>query len=177
MITYLLASLPTPQFGAAPITPPEALVLACGDLLAPAQLADLRSAAGIAGGATDPHTAAGRAWADLEAQVVDAVTRERAERLRSDPAPELLRPQGYRADIRVRVAAAFAAADPAARERALLALRWSLADDLAAAAPDGFAALLARAAQTAIAARLAGWDAEAGWRAFEGMLTRWETSA
>jgi hypothetical protein len=176
MIPYLLASLPTPRLGVEPTTGPAALVSACSDLLRPEEVADLRWAAGLTTAAT-PETPAGVYWDDLEAQVVDAVTRERAFRLRLDPAPELRRPRGYRVDIPVRVAAAFARPNPAARERALQELRWSLADDLAAQGVGGFATLLARAAQTAIAAQVAGWDTAAGWRVFEGMLERMEASA
>jgi hypothetical protein len=176
MIPYLLASLPVPRLGLAPTPDPAGLVAACHDLLPPPERRDLRWAAGL-DARTDPQTAAGAAWADLEAQVRDALTGERARRLGRDPDPELLRPAGYRADIAVRVNHTFTLADPQQRERALLALRWSLADDLALTAPDGFAALLARAAQTSLAASAARWDSETGWRTLEGMLERWEANA
>jgi hypothetical protein len=176
MIAYLLASLPLPRLGLAPTPDPAVAVAACHDHLTPAERIDLRWAAGLDDPPT-PQTAAGVAWADLEAQVRDALTRERARRLGRDPEPELLRPHGYRADIPARVIEAFALSHPAARERALLALRWSLADDLTVTAPDGFAALLARLAQIAFAARSASWDSETGWRTLEGMLERWEADA
>lgn len=180
MIIYLLASLPTPRLDTEPSPSPAAWVAACRDLLGPAEVADLSWAAGLAPTAR-PETETGRHWADVDNQLRDAITRVRAERLQQDPAPWLLNPTGYRADIPARVAAAFTLPNPAEREWALLKLRWALAEDLARSQPDGFPALLARAVQSSLAARAAGWQSEPGARVFEAllgaMLEPWGASA
>ena len=107
----------------------------------------------------------------------DEVVRSRCARTGQDPAPHLRDPAGVRVDVRAAVRAAFETPHPAARERALDALRWRLADELAKTEPLGDAALVARAVQLGIAWRWAAWDADAGWAALETNLRRFEAAA
>jgi hypothetical protein len=182
MFGYLLAALPTPREGTAPAVSREAFLDACRGFVSEERLADLAVALGLpaerAGRESDrPHVGhdpATAAWLDLSAQVDDAVVLARSARARRDPNPYLKRPAGYRVDVAEAVAKAFGLPDPAARERALDALRWRLADELAASAPDGFPALLARAVQVRLAGRAAGWDRDAGWATLETTLRRIE---
>ena len=115
-----------------------------------------------------------RRWADLAAQVDDAVVQRRCARDRRDPTPHLRNPAGFRVDVAEGVAAAFVLPDPGARERALDELRWRLAGELASPVPDGFGALLGRAVQLRLAWRWAHWDTEAGSSTLEALLRRIE---
>lgn len=183
MIGYLLASLPTPRWGEPPPVGRAAFLEACGRVLPRARQRELATAfadpgAGPAsedleGDAPAAGTVA-RAWADLAAHVDDAVVRARGARTGRDPRPFLRHPPGLRVDVRQAVADAFEGLDPAAREVALDRLRWRLADELAALAPDGFAALYARAVQVRLAERRLAWDVDAGWAALEATLRRLE---
>jgi hypothetical protein len=198
MLPYLLASLPTPTLGAVPDLTIDAFLETCGRVLDAPRLATLARAAGApplrvadpaapsgaagaaSSGATPAATpaatkrplatAAERAWDELAARVDDAVVRARCARPKRDPEPFLRHPPGLRIEVEEAVARAFAAPHPGLRERALDELRWRLVDELARTAPDGFAALFARAVQLRLAWRWAAWDAEAGWRALEAGL-------
>jgi hypothetical protein len=182
MIAFLLASLPTPRPGASPTIDPPTFLDRCRGFLSEARFAAVAEVLGATGTVrasaaappTDRSDPALRVWRDLTAQVDDAVTLERCERTRRDPRPFLRRPAGFRVDVRDAVAAAFALAHPGERERALDALRWRLADELAHTSPDGFAALLARAVQIRLASRQAAWDIEAGWTALEASVRQIE---
>jgi hypothetical protein len=174
MLPYLLASLPTPRLGAVPDLTVDAFLEACGRVLDGPRLAALGRAVGVPP-APDPARraappAAELAWAERVAHVDDAVVRARCARTKRDPEPFLRHPPGLRIEVEEAVARAFAAPHPGLRERALDELRWRLVDELARTAPDGFAALFARAVQLRLAWRWAAWDAEAGWRALEAGL-------
>lgn len=170
MLAYLLASLPTPRLGDVPDLTIEAFLEACGRVLDGPRLASLERAAGVAMPPVATAPAAERAWSELAARVDDAVVRARSARQKRDPEPFLRHPPGLRIDVQEAVARAFAAPHPGLRERALDELRWRLAEELARSAPDGFAALYARAVQLRLAWRWSTWDAEAGWRALEAGL-------
>lgn len=178
MIAYLLASLPTPRLGEAPAVTPGAFMDACGRILSEARTRELASAFAPP---VDPAEAAAqdvepplgptaRAWSERAAYVDDAVARARSARTGRDPHGHLRQPSGYRVDVVEAVNRAFDAADPGIRERALDALRWRLADELAATEPAGFAALFARAIQLRLAARHAAWSVDTGWAALEATL-------
>lgn len=189
MIAYLLASLPTPRRDAPPDVSPEEFLERCRGFVDEDRQHDLAWVLGVRapaqgprdeGAATADATVAGepyaardataRAWANLAELVDEAVIRARAGRAKRDPAPDLRQPVGFRVDASEAVAEAFAAPDPAARERALDDLRWRLADELTAAEPDGFGALLARAVQLRLAARRATFDRDSGRTALEAVL-------
>jgi hypothetical protein len=184
MLAYLLAGLPAARPGSRPEITPQAFLEACSGFVTPARARDLAQVLRLpappnAAGASDwsgaavgeqPHDAATRAWLDLEAQVDDAVDRARAQRTKRAVRSVRRALGGYRVDVVQAVDAAFALPHPGVRERALDALRWRLADELAAAEPDAFAALLARAVQLRLAWRRALWDADIGWAALEASM-------
>jgi hypothetical protein len=194
MVAYLLASLPAARLGEVPEVAPEAFLASSRGFVGAARTRELAWALGLpdpaatapadasvplasptAAAATgDPPDEATRRWADLSAQVDDAIVQRRCARDRRDPAPHLRNPAGFRVDVAEGVAAAFALPDPGARERALDELRWHLAGELAHPVPDGFGALLGRAVQLRLAWRWAAWDAEAGSSALEALLRRIE---
>ena len=193
MLPYLIASLPTPRLGAEPAVEAAAFLDACRGFLGEPLWHDLaavlrppeaeadgeRPLAADAGkparalGPEDvpaagdhrprPHDPVADAWANLDDLVQDAIVLERCTRTRRDPMPYLRRPAGFRVDVIEAVAQAFMLPHPGSRERALDQLRWRLADELAAAAPDGFGALFARAVQLRLAWRWARWNAAVGW--------------
>lgn len=189
MIAYLLASLPEPSPSEPPAIDPSAFVERCRGFVDEARWRDLAAllggGAGHRVGVTPPATGGtpsgapvpdepsdpvARTWLDLSAQVDDAVAVQRAANARRDAGPYLRRPRGYRVDLVESVGRAFDAPNPATRERALDELRWRLAGELAAADPDGFGALYARAVRWQLAWRWSGWDAAAGWTALEASL-------
>lgn len=195
MVAYLLASLPAPRLGQVPAVDPATFLERSRSFVGEARTRDLAwvlgleeptdvkaqpplatptAVAPVAAAAAPAELAddASRRWADLAAQVDDAVVQRRSARDRRDPAPYLRNPAGFRVDVAEAVTAAFALPDPGARERALDELRWRLADELARPVPDGFGALLGRAVQLRLAWRWAGWDAEAGATELEALL-RW----
>jgi hypothetical protein len=197
MVAYLLASLPAPRLGQVPAVEPATFLERSRGFVGEARSRDLAWVLGVddpsdvrapstaaASAASAPAAAAvapveladdaSRRWADLAAQVDDAVVQRRSARDRRDPAPYLRNPAGFRVDVAEAVEAAFALPDPGARERALDELRWRLADELGRAVPDGFGALLGRAIQLRLAWRWAGWDAEAGSTELEALLRRIE---
>lgn len=171
MLPYLLASLPTPRLGDVPEHTVEAFLEACGRALDAPRRAALARAFGAApapGTARRPTIRPEeRAWGELAARVDEAVVLARCARQKRDPEPFLRHLPGLRIDVQEAVARAFAAPHPGLRERLLDELRWRLVEELARSAPDGFAALFARAVQLRLAWRWATWDAEAGWRALE----------
>jgi hypothetical protein len=181
LITYLLAGTPAPQPTEPPEGSPSAFLEACRGFVSEARHDDLAAVlvppdpeAAPATDRVQPNDPAARAWADLAAQVDDAVLQARATRAHRGVGTDARTATGFRSDVGLAVTHAFDAPHPGARERALDALRWRLADELAAAAPDGFAALLARAVQLRLASRRASWDAEAGWAELEATLRRIE---
>lgn len=195
MVAYLLASLPAARLGEVPEVAPEAFLASSRGFVGEARARDLAWALGLPDPAATAPTAEGPVpllagppagamgeapddatsrWADLAAQVDDAIVQRRCARDRRDPTPHLRKPAGFRVDVAEGVAAAFALADPGGRERALDELRWRLAGELAQPVPDGFGALLGRAVQLRLAWRRAGWDPEAGSSALEGLLRRIE---
>jgi hypothetical protein len=192
MVPYLLASLPAARLGEAPEVTPEAFLSSSRGFVGEARARDLAWALGLpdpaatavgpvpspadppAGAMGDAPDDATLRWADLAAQVDDAIVQRRCARDRRDPTPHLRNPAGFRVDVAEGVAAAFALGDPGGRERALDQLRWRLAGELAQPVPDGFGALLGRAVQLRLAWRWAGWDAESGSSTLEGLLRRIE---
>lgn len=202
MLPYLLASVPAPRRGERPEVGLAEVAATCRRFLSEPRARELADALGADGepgepGETDEpddRPAAGRgiglaagrdgrlgpvarAWADLAAQIDDAVVRARCARDHRDPSPYLQHPAGFRLDIAQAVDRAFEAPHPGVRERRLDDLRWRLADELAATSPAGFEALYARAVQLRLAWRRVAWDAEAGWSALEASLRRVEDAA
>jgi hypothetical protein len=194
MIAYLLASLPAARLGEVPAVAPEAFLASSRGFVGEARARDLAWVLGLGDprAAAEPAAAevpamvpfaaapgedldeATRRWADLAAQIDDAVVQRRCARDRRDPTPHLKNPAGFRVDVAEGVAAAFVQPDPGARERALDELRWRLAGELASPVPDGFGALLGRAVQLRLAWRWAHWDPEAGSSMLEALLRRIE---
>lgn len=189
MLPYLLASVPAPRRGERPEVGVAEVAATCRRFLSEARARELADALGAdgepgeAGERDEPDEpddrpgAVARAWADLAAQVDDAVVRMRCARDHRDPAPHLQHPAGFRVDIVAAVADAFDAPHPGARERRLDDLRWRLADELAARSPAGFEALYARAVQLRLAWRREAWDADAGWSVLEASLRAIEDAA
>ena len=185
MITYLLASLPTPRLGDAPPVTSDAFLEACSRVLSDARSRELASAfawpaePGTRASPADerPPGPTAQAWAERVGHVEDAIVRARSARTGRDAEPYLRRPEGIRVDVVEAVARAFEAPDPGARERFLDALRWRLADELATTDPAGFAALFARAVQLALAERRATWGVDAGWAELEAAMRRLEGRA
>lgn len=188
MLPYLLASVPAPRLGQRPEIGIGDVAATCRRFLSEPRARELADALGVDDEPGEPDERPGahtdlrrgpvaRAWADLAAQVDDAVVRVRCARDHRDPAPYLKHPDGFRVDVVQAVAYAFEAPHPGVRERRLDDLRWRLADELAATSPAGFEALYARAVQLRLAWRRTAWDADAGWRVLEAELRRIEDQA
>jgi len=103
-----------------------------------------------------------KGWRRAETQLRNAIARQRASRLGQDAAPWLKEHEGYDVTLERSVAAAFQESNPLRREKALDAIRWRQADELAGL--DSFAtpAILAYFIQLQILARAAERDVAQG---------------
>lgn len=168
MFTYLLASLPTLKLTEAPNLSAEAFLASCERFVAAAEQADL--VAVFNPSEAPPNTPVAATWLAWETQWRNAVAQQRAARRRLEASPYLRSHPGYRVDIALRVAEAYARETPLARELALTELCWRLLDELALQDSWGFAALYAYAVKLRLAWRWAGLTDEAGWVALEAAL-------
>ncbi len=174
MFTYLLASLPTLKLTEAPNHSIEAFLALCERFVSPAEQADLVALFHPAEEA--PNTAVAATWLAWETQWRNAVAQQRAVRRRLEVSPYLRSHPGYRVDIALRVAEAYAKETPLARELALDELRWRLLEELALEDSWGFAALYAYAVRLRLAWRWAGLTDEVGWEALEAAVKQLEAS-
>lgn len=173
MYAYLLSTLPSFELHDPPPMSASDLVARCRGFLADDELAALEDPE--RGASLDGEVGSvARRWLDEERQLRNALARRRAAAWGVAPAPYLREHQGFRVDIEEGVARAYEAADPMARERAIDALRWRLAGELAGLVPWGFAALFAYAQRLRLAGSWASRGADAGRVALEGALDRLE---
>lgn len=162
---YLVSSLqPLAPDAPAPYTM-ERLVAMCRD-----QLGDEKAdaiAAAVEGRACESSWSVARDWADLEAQLRNAVAAERARARGLDQARWRRPVDGCSLYWANRVAAAFQEKDPARRDQLLDQVRWDAAGELVpAASPLSAAAAFAYAIRLAIVIRRQAISAEAGNQVF-----------
>ena len=148
---YLIASLqPLDLDGPAPYTEAQFAEM-CREQLGP-----------------DPFKAHAARWADLDAQLRNAVAAERARARGDDPAKWRRPVRGCSPYWANRVAAAFQETNPAARERLLDRVWWDAAGELVPpAAPLSAAAAFAYAIRLALVVRRRAASAEAGNAVFD----------
>jgi hypothetical protein len=103
-----------------------------------------------------------RAWHDRETQWRNAIVRQRALRAKRDAGPFLRAQAGGDAAIDAAVAAAFNAASPLEREKALDRVLWKQAEELAGWDPFSATAVIVYGVRLRMAARWAGLSAAAG---------------
>jgi hypothetical protein len=167
---FLVASLPMLALGAAPAIHEDEFLQRCREQLTPDDLAtllDLWDREGAA--ARHPFT---RGWRDLDAQVRNAVARERGPRVGRDPQPHLRPAEGLDVRLRTRVQDAFTRPTPLEREQELERLRWALADELAGLNPFALDAVLAYALKLKSAWHWTRLDPEAGRRRVEDFVSQ-----
>jgi len=167
---FLMASLPMLAFNTPPAIAEDAFLERCREQLAPPDLAtllDLWERDG--GGADHPFT---RGWRNLDAQVRNAVARERGQRSGRDPQAYLRSAEGLDVRVRTRVQEAFSRPTPLEREQELERLRWALADELAGLDPFALDAVLAYALKLKSAWLWARLDAQAGRRRVEEYVSQ-----
>jgi len=174
VFTYLLASLPTLKLTEAPNLSAEAFLASCERFVSVAGQADLQAV--FSPTEDPPSTAVAATWLAWETQWRNAVAQQRAARRRLEASPYLRSHPGYRVDIALRVAEAYARETPLARELALTELCWRLLDELALQDSWGLAALYAYAVKLRLAWRWAGLTDEAGWVALEAAVRQLEAS-
>jgi hypothetical protein len=168
---YLLASLPMLDANRAPSVSVDAFISACEAALS---AKDAEAAAIIVRGAATPssHPAVVH-WRDLEAAIDGAIGRRRLARRGAQTtavAPETsLCPVWL---MRAVDAAFEGAADPLAREEALMGVRWMAAEEMAGFDPLAKMQIFAYAAKLRLATRKAARDAVLGAQRLEEALPK-----
>jgi hypothetical protein len=156
---YLVASLPYLRFGEKPLTGREAFLAACTDWLAEEDVAVLRA---VFENRCSPDSEIARRWWNGEVELRDAVVRVRAKNRNTDASRFIQPHEGLSLSVEKMVTDAFTRTNPLEQEAELDRIRWAQADDLALAAPFGFAGVFAFAVKLRIAERWAGLDDSAG---------------
>ncbi len=121
-------------------------------------------------GSPSPHPFV-RAWIRHETQLRNAVARHRASRLGQDVSPWLREHEGYDVSLERGVAAAFQESNPLRRERALEALRWRKAGELAGFDPFSIEAVLVYSLQLRLCEGASARDEAKGRRRREAVLS------
>lgn len=170
---YLLASLPMLSPDRAPAITAEAFRSACASALG---ARDAEAAAALLDGTAEAgdHPAV-RAWRDLEAAIDGAIGRRRLALRGAAGGASFTPPETSACPVWLTRAvddAFTAAADPLAREDALMRVRWTAAESLAGPDPLGRGRLFAYAVQLRLALRRAALSPEAGTARLEAALPK-----
>jgi hypothetical protein len=158
---YFSATLPSLRLDEPPAVGMDAFMAACRQHLAPPDMAVLDQLL------SDPFDASPtdsyvRRWVRVVRQIRNAVARHRASRLQRDPAPYLRDHEGFDVSIESAVGEAFQKPSPLERERALDALLWERAGELAGHDPFSRDAILAYAIRLRISERWASLNDDTG---------------
>jgi hypothetical protein len=138
---FLVASLPALSLDAPPPLSSDRFSGICREHLNREDLAALGDLAGPLA-APSPHPFV-REWRNREILLRNAVARQRASRLKRDPAPHLRERREFDPGVERAAAEAFAKPDPLERERSLDRFRWRDLDELAGLNPFSSEAVLA----------------------------------
>ncbi len=158
---YLVSSLPGLVLGQPPPWSVEKWVERNAPLMTRSDAQELRLVA--AGRAGEGTTAFSRRWSAVEAQLDNALARERARRHGREGEGGIRRThEGWSVAVERAVADAWAKPNPLERELALDRLRWQLAEEGARAEPFGLPAVLAYVIHLRLAVRWAGLNEAAG---------------
>ncbi len=164
---YLVSSLPTLRIGEKPPMGAEAFRAACIGWLSEDELEIIDA---VLENREPTMIGCASAWWNGEVQLRDAVVRVRAKNRNTDAARFLQPYDGFSATIEKMVTDAFTRPDPLEQEMELDRARWTLVDELAVAAPFGFAAILTFAVKVRIAERWAGMDDSIGQENVENLV-------
>ena len=166
---YLVSSLPYLRFGEKPLVNRAAFLTSCGDWLSKEDVAVLEAA-------LENRCLAGseiaQRWWSGETELRNAVVRVRAKNRNADAIRFIQPCDGFSLSVEKTVTDAFTRTNPLEREAELDRARWALADELALAAPFGFAGVFAFAIKLRIAERWAGLDNAAGQSKVEEFIEK-----
>jgi len=166
---YLVASLPSLSFAAAPHLSFEAFGCLCREHLSAADrrgLEEIERGPDYAG--RHPFV---RAWQAMDIQLRNALARHRAARRRLDAEPFYRVETGCSAAVERIAAEAFTKNDPLQRERLIDRFRWDEADELAGFNMFAGRAVLAYAVKLGIAERWSGMKEDVGARVAHGIVS------
>lgn len=163
-LIYLLSSLPMLAFDSAPGVTPEAFMEACREQIS---TSDANTVEALLQGKPTAHAFAA-AYQDSEAQLRNAIARERARRLKKPDPERWTHPTlEYNPMLESQVANAFLEPNPQAREKALDKIRWRTVEYLQGCDTLGFNSLLAYALKLSLASRWTQLDVKRGHTVFD----------
>ena len=166
---YFAASLPALSMDAPPPLTMAHFLRLCDEHLDAGDRGILDQLVGPAGPGAASHAFLA-AWHNIQTQILNAVARQRAARLRVDPTPYIRAQEGIDMAIEKGVADAFSKPTPQDRELALDRLRWQLVSGLAGFDPFASAAIFSYAMRLRLAERWNAMSAEQGARELEGRV-------
>lgn len=170
---YIVASLPTLVLGEPPPYSGEEMLRLVANVLEAGDLAEL--ALVLEGREAEGCSAFAREWVGIEAQIRNAIVRERAAKLSIEARPHLREHTGYDVCIEKAVADAYAKPNPLERELSLDRLRWKQLEDRVMHEPFSLAAVLAFAVRLRIVSRWAALEEQAGRAKLDELLKAHET--
>ena len=165
---YLVASLPSLELTATPRISSEELLASSAGVLRPDHREDLRSV--LEDRPHDVRAPEVRPYLDAETQLRNAIARLRAARAGTAHDAGAHPFAGYDARCVSVAERAMELDDPRERELTLDRLRWTLLDELAAAPPFGFQAVLAHGLKLRLAEKWAAVDEAEGLQVAAGVV-------
>jgi len=169
---YLVASLPALVLGENPPVAPESFRFSCIGVLNESDLRDLDLI--LAGRADQGASEFAQSWFAADAQLRNAVARQRGTRLGVEARGYQKDHPGFSVSIEKAVTDAFAKGHPLERELTLDRTRWQLLDELTLKEPFGLPAVLAFAVKLQLATRWAQLKDEEGLKRVEDLVGKME---
>lgn len=165
---YLVASLPLLERGDPPPMTADEFLFHCTGPLSTADWMELQHV--IGGDAEHCTSEAGKRWFAADAQLRNAATRVRANRLGVDPGDFLEAHPGFDNRIEKAVTDAFAKPTPLEMETTLDTCRWRILEDMETDDPFGLGSVLAFAVKLSITRRWHDMSEEAGRARVEALI-------
>lgn len=111
-------------------------------------------------------------WRNAETQLRNELAKARGSNIKRDPSPYLRQHDGFDAGIHRVVGDAFSRQNPLETEIEIERFRWKRASELAGLNPFSLRAILAYALKLEMAERWAAFDADAGRKVLEEVVSR-----
>lgn len=157
---YFVASLPSLMLAAPPPWSQEEFLAEARRLLDRDAVQEVEAI--LEEGAPRARSAFAARWRALDAQLRNAVARQRAARIDTDPAPHMRPHEGFSVYAEQAVVEAFAKPNPLERELSLDRFRWAMLEEWAREAPFGLPAVLAYALKLKLSERWGRYTDEQG---------------
>lgn len=158
---YLIASLPSLDFGQPPITE-DAFLTRCDAELSPRDFRSVQQLNQHPFPSNDASHSFARAWRDHEIQIRNGIAKIRAAKRHMDASRLVHTHAAYTTQIDEAIENAWTQPTPLEREKALDQLRWHLLENLQGSDPFSFKVLLSYTVKRRIAQRWTSMDTDEG---------------